>query len=82
MTNEKLTEMHAVWAHILSEYEFEIKHRPVKRSGDADGLSKNPLQNETDLTDARMDHEPSLVSHDFHVCRVNAIGVPRGRDQR
>jgi hypothetical protein len=62
MTNEKLTGMHARWAHILSEYDFEIKHRPGKRSGDADGLSRNPLQDEIDLTDARMDHEPSSVS--------------------
>jgi hypothetical protein len=62
MTNKKLTGMHARWAHILSEYDFEIKHRPGKRSGDADGLSRNPLQDETDLTDARMDHEPSSIS--------------------
>jgi hypothetical protein len=62
MTNEKLTGMHARWAHILSKYDFEIKHRPGKRSGDADGLSRNPLQAETDLTDAQMDHEPSSVS--------------------
>jgi hypothetical protein len=62
MTNEKLTGMHARWAHILSEYDFEIKHRPGKRSGDADGLLRNPLQDEIDLTYARMDHEPSSVS--------------------
>jgi hypothetical protein len=59
MTNEKLTGIHARWAHILSEYDFEIKHRPGKRSGYADGLSRNPLQDGTDLTDARMDHETS-----------------------
>jgi hypothetical protein len=58
----EVDKMHARWAHILSEYNFEIKHRPGKRSGDADGLSRNPLQDETDLTDARMDHEPSSVS--------------------
>jgi hypothetical protein len=62
MTDKKLTGMHARWAHILSEYDFEIKHRPVKRSGDADGLSRNPLQDEIESTDAQMDHEPSLVS--------------------
>jgi hypothetical protein len=62
MTNEKLTEMHAQWAHILSEYDFEIRHRPGKRIGDAYGLSQNPLQDETDLTDARMDHDASTVS--------------------
>jgi hypothetical protein len=42
MTNEMLTKMHARWAHILSEYDFEIRHRPGKRSGVADGLSCNP----------------------------------------
>jgi hypothetical protein len=62
MTNEKLTGMHARWAHIPSEYDFEIRHRPGKRYGDADGLSGNPLQDETDLTDARMDHDVSTVS--------------------
>jgi hypothetical protein len=62
MTNKKLTGMHARWAHILSEYDFEIKHRPGKRSEDADGLLRNPLQVETELTDTRMDHEPSSVS--------------------
>jgi hypothetical protein len=54
--------MHARWAHILSEYDFEIRHKPGKRSWDADGLSRNPLQDETDLTDARMDHDASAVS--------------------
>jgi hypothetical protein len=62
MTNEKLTEMHARWAHILSEYDFEIRHRPGKRSGDADDSSRNPLQDETDLTDARMDYDASPIS--------------------
>jgi hypothetical protein len=62
MTNGKLTGIHARWAHILSEYNFEIGHEPGKRSGDADGLSRNPLQDETDLTDARMDHDASPVS--------------------
>jgi hypothetical protein len=61
-TNEKLTGMHARWAYILSEYDFEIRHRPGKRSGDADGLSRNPLQDETKLIDARMDHDASPIS--------------------
>jgi hypothetical protein len=62
MTNEKLTGMHARWAHILSEYDFEIQHRPGKRSVDADGFSRNPLKDDTDLTDARMDHDAPPVS--------------------
>jgi hypothetical protein len=62
MTNEKLTGMHARWAHILSQYDFEIRHKPGKRSGDAERLSRNPLQDETDLMDARMDHDAPTVS--------------------
>jgi hypothetical protein len=62
MTNEKLTAMHAMWAHILSEYDFEIGHKPGKRSGDADGLSRDPSHDKTDLTDARMDHNASPFS--------------------
>jgi hypothetical protein len=62
MTNKKLTEMHARWAHSLLVYDFEIRHRPGKRSGDADGLSRNPLQDDTNLTDARIDHEAAPVS--------------------
>jgi hypothetical protein len=62
MTNEKLIGMHARWAHILSEYDFEIRHRQRKRSRDADGLSQKPLHDKTDLTDARMDHDASTVS--------------------
>jgi hypothetical protein len=54
--------MHARWVHILSEYDFEIRHRLEKRSGDADGLSRNPLQDEIDITDARMDHDASPIS--------------------
>ena len=61
MTNEKLTGMHARWAHILSEYDFEIEHRAGLKSGDADGLSRNPLPDESDGTDARMDHVMSEV---------------------
>jgi hypothetical protein len=60
--NEKVKGMHARWAHILSEYDFEVKHRPGLKSADADGLSRNPLQDETGLTDTRMDHDAAPVS--------------------
>jgi hypothetical protein len=56
---------HTFCSQSHSEYDFEIKYRPGKRSGDADVLSRNPLQNKTDLSDARMDHESSLVSPIF-----------------
>jgi hypothetical protein len=67
MKNEKLTGMHARWAHILSEYDFEVKHRPGVKSGDADGLSRNPLQDQIDLTDARMDHDSLPMSDPISV---------------
>jgi hypothetical protein len=65
--NEKLTSMHARWAHILLEYDFEVKHRLGVKSGDADGLSRNPLHDQTDLTDARMDHDPLPMSDPISV---------------
>ncbi|GAQ87978.1 putative retrotransposon protein [Klebsormidium nitens] len=63
MTNMRLTGMHARWANILQEYEFEIVHRSGLKNLDADGLSRNPLPSDHDPTDARMDHTPSDVSH-------------------
>jgi hypothetical protein len=56
MTNTKLTGMHARWANILQEYDFEIIHRSGLKNLDADGLSRNPLPSDHNPTDARMDH--------------------------
>jgi hypothetical protein len=87
MTNEKLTGMHARWAHILSEYDFEIKHRPEKRSGDADGLSRNALQDETDLTDARMDQKtssgpPVPVSAGLALLAYQGAEISKGKENQ
>lgn len=62
MTNMRLTGMHARWANILQEYDFEIVHRSGLKNLDADGLSRNPLPSDHDSTDARMDHvsEPEV----------------------
>ena len=62
MTNEKLRGMHARWANILQEYDICIKHRAGSKNRDADGLSRNPLPSELDLTGARMDHVQPLES--------------------
>jgi hypothetical protein len=56
MTNTKLTGMHARWANILQEYDFEFIHRSGLKNPDADGLSRNSLPSDHDQTDARMDH--------------------------
>ncbi|GAQ93578.1 hypothetical protein KFL_016730010, partial [Klebsormidium nitens] len=59
MTNMRLTGMHARWAIILQEYDFEIAHRSGLKNLDADGLSRNPLPSDHDGTDARQHHDPS-----------------------
>lgn len=56
MTNERLRGMHARWANLLQEYDFEIVHRQGVKNLNADGLSRNPLPSDADETDARMDH--------------------------
>jgi hypothetical protein len=56
MTNTKLTGMHARWANILQEYDFEIIHRSGLKNLDADGLLRSPLPSDHNPTDARMDH--------------------------
>ncbi|GAQ92482.1 hypothetical protein KFL_010250020 [Klebsormidium nitens] len=56
MPNTKLTGMHARWANILQEYDLTIVHRSEVKNLDADGLSRNPLLEDDDWTDARMDH--------------------------
>ena len=61
MTNTKLTGMHARWANILQEYDMTIVHRSGIKNLDADGLSRNPLPEEDDWTDARMDHVASAL---------------------
>src|SRR3569833_1644373 len=62
MTSEKLTGMHALWASILQENDVDIQHRAGVTHGDADGLSRNPLPNEEDRTDARMLHDSLVTS--------------------
>ena len=59
MTNTRLTGMHARWAIILQEYDFETVHRSGLKNLDADGLSRNPLPSDHDGTDARQHHDPS-----------------------
>ena len=43
MTSAKLNATGMRWVNELSEYDFELKYKPGKKNGDADGLSRNPL---------------------------------------
>ena len=42
MTTAKLNATGMRWVSELAGYDFEIKYRPGKSNGDADGLSRNP----------------------------------------
>ncbi|MCG8112563.1 MAG: hypothetical protein N0E59_17555, partial [Candidatus Thiodiazotropha taylori] len=37
----------ARWIETLAEYDFEVKHRPGKRHGNADALSRAPTRKDT-----------------------------------
>jgi hypothetical protein len=56
MTSQTLTGMHARWALILSEFDFEVKYRKGLVNMNADGLSRSPQPETGDNTGARM-HE-------------------------
>ena len=56
MTNPNLTGMHARWALMLQEFDFEVRYRKGLVNMNADGLSRNPQPESSDLTGARM-HE-------------------------
>ena len=57
MQNDKLTGKLARWSLMLQEYEFEVIHRAGTANGNADALSRSPLEGSGDRTGARMDYE-------------------------
>jgi hypothetical protein len=57
---------------------MEIRHRPGLKSGDADGLSRSLLPDDSDQTDARIDHVASDV--DVTVSEALALLSCLGRD--
>ena len=47
MTTAKLNATGMRWVAALTEFESELKYRPGKSNGDADGLSRNPLSGDS-----------------------------------
>ena len=43
------------WAIILSGYTYEVKHKPSEQHGNADGLSRLPLEFDTEWIDETED---------------------------
>ena len=63
MTNPNLTGMHARWALMLQEFDFEVRYRKGLINMNADGLSRNPQPETEDPTGARM-HEDAAGGGD------------------
>ena len=61
----------ARWLEILASYNFEIKHRPGKQHGNADGLSRRPC---TDCkVCSRKELKEKYDSDDDNSCRLKAM---------
>lgn len=63
MTNPNLTDMHARWALMLQEFDFEVRYRKGLINMNADGLSRNPQPETEDPTGARM-HDDATGGED------------------
>jgi hypothetical protein len=59
---------------LRSNNRTDIQHRAVVTHEDTDRLSRNPLPNEEDRTDARMHHNIPVTCD----CRFGAVSLSRG----
>ena len=57
MTQTKLMGRKARWVCTLQEFDFEVIHRSGLTHGNADSLSRSPLDTPADFTSARLDHD-------------------------
>ena len=61
MTSPNLTGMHARWAMMLQEFDFEVRYRKGLINMNADGLSRSPQPETEDLIGARMHEDPEAT---------------------
>ena len=58
----------ARWANLLSEYEFEVRHRPGTKMAHADALSRAPVDVPYDTEQELEDYEVMLaMTEEEHV---------------
>ncbi|GAQ91227.1 hypothetical protein KFL_007470065 [Klebsormidium nitens] len=86
MTSQNLTGMHARWALMLQEFDFEVKYRKGLVNMNADGLSRSPLPETEDLTGARVHDdppaEPMWAASALLAWQAWAVGPALGNDQQ
>lgn len=79
ITSPNLTGMHARWALMLQEFDFEVKYRKGLVNMNADGLSRSPLPETDDITGARVHDSGSSgepgVNHRRGNQSVGALGM-------
>jgi hypothetical protein len=76
MTSQTLTKMHARWALILLEFDFEVKYRKGLVNMSADGLSRSPQPETEDNTGARMHEDlPGGTNRGKPIGSVDASGM-------
>ena len=63
------------WAIILSSYDYEVKYQPSASHGNADGLSRLPLQDEPSEQDESAEIVCALEEHQLHSLPIRASDI-------
>lgn len=62
LTTAKLNATTHRWIAELADFNFSIKYRPGKANGDADGLSRMPLDMEQYMENCSQEMEPQVIT--------------------
>ena len=63
------------WAIILSAYTYEVKHKPSEQHGNADGLSRLPLEVDKEWTDETQETVCSLEQQQLNQLPIKASDI-------
>ena len=63
------------WAIILSSYDYDVKYQPSASHGNADGLSRLPLQAEPSEQDESAEIVCALEEHQLHSLPLRALDI-------